>query len=290
MSGTPHPCDLIDRVVTEDMLEVHFRDLTPLDRESRNNGATREFHGADGFVNVTVSRYSSSNASAIVGRDFFLDIQKESAKALELWKEGHIGGAWVTQSALGTLEFRAAIFTGRWSVSIILSTSGRYSWHFERGAGKTKVREIVSQMRANLVALGYGNEPLVVSDPADSGEELTLNVALYRYVPDLDFVQAVITEAWTADPTAPALNFVNWDCYQNDRERAEGIMRRILANPEQWPAEIAFIESLNSGNEYGDLLLGGQGIWIEALGHFAFSSGHHEERNDLLTLENHHRV
>ena len=31
------------------------------------------------------------------------------------------------------------------------------------------------------------------------------------------------------------------------RERAEGIMRRILANPEQWPEEIAFIESVTSG-------------------------------------------
>ena len=31
------------------------------------------------------------------------------------------------------------------------------------------------------------------------------------------------------------------------RERAEGIMRRILANPDQWPAEIAIIEASNNG-------------------------------------------
>ena len=45
---------------------------------------------------------------------------------------------------------------------------------------------------------------------------ITLNVALYKYVPRLDQFKQELTAAWTKASPGVALNFVDWDGYSND--------------------------------------------------------------------------
>jgi len=43
-----------------------------------------------------------------------------------------------------------------------------------------------------------------------------ISVALYRYLPDLDYFQAVVENVWKERHPDIPLNFVEWDCYLND--------------------------------------------------------------------------
>lgn len=55
-------------------------------------------------------------------------------------------------------------------------------------------------------------ESLVAGDSQEE-DRITLNVALFPYVPDLDKFQSVIEEKWKEEHSAIELNFETWDCY-----------------------------------------------------------------------------
>lgn len=48
-----------------------------------------------------------------------------------------------------------------------------------------------------------------------ANEDITLNVALFPYVPDTDLFETVIRKEWNKVHPNVELNFVTWDCYDN---------------------------------------------------------------------------
>lgn len=46
--------------------------------------------------------------------------------------------------------------------------------------------------------------------------DLTMEVALYPYVPDIERFQTVVSNAWAKEHPDVKLNFVDWDCYASD--------------------------------------------------------------------------
>ena len=57
--------------------------------------------------------------------------------------------------------------------------------------------------------------------PAEAGEKapdskLTLEVALYPYVPDPDALRQAVRDAWTPEHPDVGLHFTDWDCYATD--------------------------------------------------------------------------
>jgi thiamine pyridinylase len=59
---------------------------------------------------------------------------------------------------------------------------------------------------------GFGG----VAHSSTKSANITLNVALYKYVPRLDQFKQEITAAWTKSHSDVTLNFVDWDCYSDD--------------------------------------------------------------------------
>lgn len=51
-------------------------------------------------------------------------------------------------------------------------------------------------------------------------DNLTLEVALYPYVPDLKRFQAVVQDAWEREHPDATLHFADWDCYASDPDPA----------------------------------------------------------------------
>lgn len=53
-------------------------------------------------------------------------------------------------------------------------------------------------------------------DNAETAEVTSLNVALYPYVPDPLRFQQAVTDKWNLVQPNVTLNFIDWDCYDND--------------------------------------------------------------------------
>ena len=49
-----------------------------------------------------------------------------------------------------------------------------------------------------------------------SRKALTLNVSLYRYIPDYGSFEKTVTECWKEKHPEVELNFVDWDCYSGE--------------------------------------------------------------------------
>ena len=69
-------------------------------------------------------------------------------------------------------------------------------------------------MLSLLMMFGMGSTNVYAAQPDETNT--TLNVALYGYVPDTERFEKAVQESWEKAEPNVTLNFVNWDCYEEE--------------------------------------------------------------------------
>ena len=69
---------------------------------------------------------------------------------------------------------------------------------------------------AFLLSAGRGTGRPAADEAITRNSDLTLEVALYPYVPDPDAFRQAVRDAWTPEHPDVGLHFVEWDCYVSD--------------------------------------------------------------------------
>lgn len=69
-------------------------------------------------------------------------------------------------------------------------------------------------MLSLLMMFGMGSTNVYAAQPDETNT--TLNVALYGYVPDTERFEKAVQESWEKAEANVTLNFVNWDCYEEE--------------------------------------------------------------------------
>ena len=83
----------------------------------------------------------------------------------------------------------------------------------KRAYHKSIVHIIIALLVLSLA--GCGNQ-----DTKTENRDLTLEVALYPYVPDMERFEAAVRERWAREHSDVTLHFVDWDCYSSDPDPA----------------------------------------------------------------------
>lgn len=90
---------------------------------------------------------------------------------------------------------------------------------FTRRKRRTVITRILSLMIVLAVCMGSAAGQMRVqamdSMPESMGNGLTLNVALFPYVPDSERFKTAIQDEWTKSHQGVSLNFMEWDCYES---------------------------------------------------------------------------
>ena len=69
---------------------------------------------------------------------------------------------------------------------------------------------------AFLLSAGRGTGRPAADEAITRNSDLTLEVALYPYVPDPDAFRQAVRDAWTPEHPDVGLHFTDWDCYASD--------------------------------------------------------------------------
>lgn len=80
---------------------------------------------------------------------------------------------------------------------------------------RKKRKKVLGLLLASIVFLSVFGMSAPVAAKAN-GEPVTLNVALYGYVPDVSRFENAVTTKWKELEPDVKLNFVEWDCYESD--------------------------------------------------------------------------
>lgn len=79
---------------------------------------------------------------------------------------------------------------------------------------KRKCFRIITSITIVVLAIALAGWGKHAANAGNDG--LTLEVALYPYVPDLERFQTVVRDVWEREHPDISLHFADWDCYASD--------------------------------------------------------------------------
>ena len=93
---------------------------------------------------------------------------------------------------------------------------------YEYGRIFVKTVSIVLLVVLTVLMTGFSKQEAKVQN-----QKLTLEVALFPYVPDRVRFQEAVSDAWKREHPDVSLHFADWDCYASDPRRKKSGTKKI---------------------------------------------------------------